>query len=165
MRPESRLQSAVVKFARHCNEGPHLVLAHDRSAPTDSMDHFWQSTRGVLAGTPDTQLLVPGFSVWCELKWARGKPSERQYDIGRQIIAAGHKWFWTNSVEGYRAGLEAAGVALTPNARVVAMNYDAALVEAAGGVVRKATRQPRAEKPTRRALNAVARARGKGVFS
>lgn len=161
-RLESRLQGAVVKFCRHCIEGPHFVMAFDRSEARDPRAHLFESMRGIVEGTPDMVVLAPGVSVWMELKAGSGKLSEAQAYVGREIAGAGHRWACVRSVEEARLHLLACAVRLIPAAAVVAMHYDANL--AAHAVAPAKKWKPRPARPDKAAIRAVARARARGTF-
>ena len=149
VKSEKHLQTACVNFAKRCIEGPHLVIAFDRSQAQTPEQHMWEKARGILAGCPDTAILIPGKSVWIELKRPGGKLSEQQRIVGEQLIAAGHSWQWTDSVTGYWKCLQTAGVPMQRSAEIMAMDFDARLAaKAMASPTPTRTRQPRAEKPS-----------------
>lgn len=162
-RMESRLQGAVVKFCRHCIEGPHFVMAFDRSEARDPRAHLFESMRGIVKGTPDMVVLAPNVSVWMELKAGNGKLSEAQACVGREIVGAGHHWACINSVERARTVLVNCGLILVPSAHIVAMDYDAKL--AAHAVAPAKKWKPRPARPDKAAIRAVARARARGTYA
>lgn len=125
--PEHALQIRIKRFVSECVVAPHRFLAFDRSKKQSLRQHIREKARGLESGTPDTVLIVPGPSIWCELKAAESRegPTDNQEAIGGDIIAAGHYWCWAKSVEQYRAHLVRFGVPLRPNAAIVAMRYDA----------------------------------------
>lgn len=167
---EHILQKHVRAFARDAIDAPHELFAFDRAKAAGKFSHLVQKSRGVRAGTPDTLLRVAGIApIWVELKAPGNSPDPAQRDIGQRLQAVGDVWFWASSVEGYRAGLVAAGVPLRPNAELLAQHHDASVagvIETAEQKRGKApkTWKPRAEKPTNGQLKRVAALRSKVMF-
>lgn len=137
MRPEAILQTNVGKFVRSAVTVPHRFACFDRSAnDATGRRHLWEKNRHIRKGEPDTELLVPSIpAIRVELKAGSNKPTDDQWEQGRQIQAAGHHWGWTNSVEGYGELLEGWGVPLAVNWRFQAQHYD-------GLIASKAAKEP-----------------------
>ena len=121
--------------------------------------HFWEKQRGVKSGEPDTELLCPGLpAIKAELKAPGNFPTDRQKEEGLAIEAAGHKWFWADTVEGYGAQLELLGVPLAPNWRLQAQHLEPS--EAPKKPGRKPSK-PQTTKPTASRVRKVAAIMGR----
>lgn len=130
--PEHNLQVKINQWVRECVPMPHFFCGIDRSKATGAHTHAREAARGLIAGTPDTVLLIPHLpGIMIELKTPGNTPTDRQDDVGVAITAAGHLWGWCDSVTGYMALLEGFGVALAPRADVLAARHDAVLAAAA----------------------------------
>jgi len=151
---------------------PHFFFSVDRSKRSGQFTHVREKSRGLIAGTPDTVLIYPGLpTIAIELK-AKGKKVDTgssQERVGNAIIAAGGRWGWCDSVTSYMVWLECFGVPLHGRWDLTAKHRDATLESAAirraetGGVVSPLRSKPRAARPPKAALNAVARARAAGI--
>jgi hypothetical protein len=110
-------------------------MAFDRGKASARFTHLRQKARGVLAGTPDTLLLVHGhMPVWCEVKAPGGKPTPQQEAIGGELMRMGCGWTWARSVEEYYAALLSFGIPMRDQANMTATYHDgcvAAVIERA----------------------------------
>jgi hypothetical protein len=170
--PEHELQVMVTKFVRNCVPMPHFFCGIDRSQRHGEFEHVRQKARGLISGTPDTLLIVPGLpAIAIELKAPGNKPTEAQLRVRDAIQAAGGIWGWCDTVFGYAAILLNAGVPMIGRWDIAAAGHDATLVgaairreEAKTGVVSKKRAYRRPEvKPTTTQLRAVARIRAAGI--
>ena len=164
--PEHALQVQINKWVRECVVDPHLFQSFDRAKRSAVYTLVRQKARGLIAGTPDTCLLVLGVSksIWIELKAAGERVKEDENDpqwrVGMAIIRAGHVWNWANSVEGYAAILARHGVRLSSDAQARAQGADrtlAGFAERAGKPRKTATAKKAEPKATAAKL---ARVRG-----
>jgi len=129
---EFSLQILLNKWVKECVPTPHFFSSSDRSQKHGRYEHVRQKARGIIAGIPDTQLIVPGFApIAVELKAPGNKPTEQQIRVGKAIIAAGGHWDWCDSVFGYWQILYRLGVPLHAHAETAAMAKDATLLNAA----------------------------------
>ena len=152
--PEHALQVKINQWVRECVPMPHFFCGIDRSKKQSALQHVREKARGLVAGTPDTILIVPGLPLMAvELKAPGRKPTEAQYQVGEAIIRSGHHWDFADSVAGYMALLAGWGVALPPSAALNAEHKDAVLRSAAIRREESKTGKPsrartRAAKPT-----------------
>lgn len=169
---EAILQKHVKQFVRDAVDAAHELFAFDRGKASGRFTHLAQAGRGVRKGTPDTQLCVMGFPpIWAELK-APGEKlrDDAQEDIGRRLIAIGHEWFWTNSVDGYRQEIARRGVPLRANAALLAAHHDASVAgviltaERKRGDAPKPYTKPRAAKPSAALVKRMNALRGRIQF-
>jgi hypothetical protein len=136
--PEHALQVMVAKWVRMNVPMPHHFFASDRSRKQSALQHVREKARGMIAGTPDTHLLLPGHPlIAIELKAPGGRPTDQQRRVGEAICAAGGMWTWVTSVTEYAAALVSAGVWLEPSAFIAAAGHDATL---AGAAIKRAER-------------------------
>lgn len=171
MTPEHSLQVGVVKMAREIISIPHRFRCFDRSKNASGMQHMHEATRGLRAGTPDTELVVRcnfvGVNV--ELK-KRGtkhlkayQPSDKQKAEMQNLRDAGAyaecAWSLVEVAEHWHA----AGVPLVPHWRAYAEAHDAM---AATPAARKARSQGGAmkDKPSARLLAKVGAMRRETMF-
>ena len=163
--PEHNLQVMIKKFVTAHVPQPHYFSCSDRSKPTSMFSHAREKARGIVAGEPDTKLLVPGLpSIHIELKAPGNKPTPKQEYIGDVITASGHKWGWCYNVFQYAQLLLAFGVPLIGRWEITADHYDSIL---AGSAVKK-TQAKRISKlptarPTQAQLKRIAAIRARGV--
>ena len=160
--PEHALQVRINRLVREHVAQPHLFLSVDAAKRSHDLARVREKARGVVAGTPDTLLICPGLPlIAIELKAPGNRPTERQEAVGAQIRAAGHRWGWCDSAEGYFALLHGLGVPLIGAWQIAAQHADAILAGAAIRTEEKRTRKPSgkrfAAKPSRAALAAAAR--------
>ena len=161
--PEHILQKHILQWTREAIAVEHLFMAFDRSKPSGQWTHMREKARGVLAGTPDTLLVVKGLRrIWCELKAPGNKPTASQALLGQKLRDLGDEWFWCFTVEEYYRMLLIDGVILHPNALFLAMHHDAAVESE---VARTRLRKPssRVTKP-RATYGQIRRARKAGVL-
>lgn len=159
---EALLQRHIRLYVRDAVEQPHQFMAFDRGRASGRFTHMRQKAMGVVAGCPDTLLIVPGICVWTELKAGAAKPSEPQAAIGRILHDLGHYWDWVNSVTAYHEWLDALSVPLRPGAAVAAMQHQAAyldVVEKAENAAGKQAKPKRAVATGPRYLATAARGR------
>lgn len=154
--PEHNFQTKVKQWVRDCVAEPHVLLAHDRTHNHGTRQHIYEAARGIVAGTPDTQLLVRGRSLWVELKVKGGVLSPTQKALHPRMAAVGHPVSVAYSVTEYMGACLAAGVKLTAHAAMRAQMMDA-LLEAARPV--KPPSKPRAARKKRPSSKALAVAR------
>lgn len=152
--PEHGLQIQINKFVREMVASSHQFASHDRSPARTALQHAREKMRGMVAGWPDTELLLPGGVTFrCELKAPGNYPTEEQRVVGARLRALGHPWAWANSVTGYLKAAREAGVPFHPNADLRAEDLDLVLQGAAmkrKGVAPKSYRAPRAATPRRK---------------
>lgn len=150
--PEHNLQIMVTKFVRAFVPAPHFFTGIDRGQRTGRFSHVRQKARGLVSGTPDTLLLVPGLpAITIELKAPGGRLTEQQLRVGDAIQGAGHGWGWCDSVSGYARILDRLGIPLLQNWDLGAASHDATLASAAIRSEEKKTGRPskaRAPKPS-----------------
>ncbi len=133
---EHNLQVKIHQFVREVVPQPHFFFAVDRSRATGAHTHAREKARGLIAGTPDTLLLVPDRpAIAIELKAPGNFPTDRQSEVAGAITAAGHLSGWCSSVVGYMRLLRGFGVVLDDRADALAEQHDAVL---AGAAVRRA---------------------------
>lgn len=129
---EHSLQIMVNKFVREAVTARHFFFAVDRSKATGAFTHVREKSRGLVAGTPDTMLVVLGFPlIAVELKSPGNKPTPRQFDVGDAIQTAGGIWGWCDTVTGYCQILRSLEVPLIRHAEILAADHDATLTGAA----------------------------------
>ena len=132
--PEHNLQIKINQWCRENVPQPHFFFGVDRAKKSGQFTHVREKSRGLVAGTPDTMLLMPGLpAIAVELK-AFGKKVEEggtQEKVGIVVMAAGHLWGWCDTVVGYRALLLGFGVLVSPYSLVRAEHHDAVLAGAA----------------------------------
>ncbi len=161
MTPEHALQVDVCKLSKEVIIGPFRLRAFDRSRDVSGHQHLAEANRGVRVGTPDTELIHQGRSINVELKAGRNKPSKQQETEMILLAAAGAyvgiAYSCAQVVEHWRA----AGVPLTLNADLVALDRD---LKRQGRVMRRdATASGSRPKP-RRARKTVAPNWHKGLL-
>lgn len=117
---ESWRQEKAVAFARDAIVGQHKFMAHDRSQ-NSGKEHLWQAKRGVLKGTPDTQLIIRGRHLWFEFKSKGNKPDDDQFRMLSDLEALGDAASWGVTIMDPCQFYEDEGV---PNARYRAMVLD-----------------------------------------
>lgn len=168
--PEAALQVMVTKCVRAHVQAPHFFTGIDRSKQTGQFTHARQKSRGIIAGVPDTLLIVPGLpAIAIELKAPGNKPTDMQERVGEAIQAAGGIWGWCDTVLGYMAILLNAGVPLQGRWDLAAAGHDATLASAAirreeaGGVVSKKRYPPREVKPSPARIRKVEKMRSGGL--
>lgn len=160
--PEHALQVQINKLVRAHVAHPHLFLSVDAAKRTHDLARVREKARGVIAGTPDTLLIVPTLPlIAIELKAPGNKPTDRQIQVGEAIRAAGHLWDWCDSAEGYFAILDGFRVPLIGAWSIAAQHADALLAGRAIRAEETRTRKPSgkrfAARPSRSALAAAAR--------
>lgn len=132
--PEHALQTMVNKWVRNHVAQPHFFTGIDRTKGTSMLTHVREKARGLVAGTPDTLLIVPNLpAITIELK-AKGKKvaeDSQQDQVGKRIQASGGLWGWCDSVHGYAALLRAWDVPLIGAWEIAAEGHDATLLGAA----------------------------------
>jgi hypothetical protein len=124
---EHALQRGVVVFCRRCIAVPHEFAAHDRAPPRSEHDFEWQVRRGIRAGWPDTELVLPDgktFRVELKAPKVRFDDESRQADVLHRLNELGHQSTWANSVAMYGQQCERFGVPLHANWRTVAQLID-----------------------------------------
>jgi len=172
IKPEAALQVKINQWSRECVAVPHFFTGIDRSKRSGQFTHVREKARGLVAGTPDTVLLVHGLpSIWVELKAPGNHPTDQQYEVGSAIKHSGHVWDWCDTVEGYATILARRGVRLTTDAHSKAMHADALLAAAAIRREEASTGKPSAKrfarvekKPTAAALKRRRSLNDKGIF-
>lgn len=152
--PERELQTQVRKFVREMVACSHQFAAHDRGPARTELQYSREKMSGMVAGWPDTELLLPGGVTFrCELKAPGNHPTEEQRVVGAKLRSLGHPWAWANSVTGYLKAAREAGVPFRPYADLRAQDLDLVLQGAAmkrKAVAPKSYRAPRATKPRRK---------------
>lgn len=129
--PEHSLQILVHKWTRNHIANPHFFFGMDRSKVTSQFSHVREKSRGIVAGLPDTVLIVPGKPTICvELKAPGGKPTDFQLLVRDKLLAAGAHWDWCDSVSGYAHILDFYGVRLEGLWKEFAEASDRTLAEA-----------------------------------
>lgn len=157
-RPEHSLQTAIKRWITDCVTEPHVFLAFDRTQASGKFTHAYEKARGIRAGTPDTQLLFRGRSMWVELKAGKNTTSDAQDELHAQMLGVGHRVRVCWTVGEYMAACQAEGVKLAQWAAARADGMDAMLagaVAAAKAAKPKAPRlgaKPRTNRPSSRAI-------------
>ena len=169
--PEWSLQTKILGFVREFCAVPHEFAAHDRAFDATGKQHLFEAERGIRRGWMDTELAIQGGVTFrCELKWAPNKvrPDDEQGRLIERMNLLGHPTAWADSVLGYLAAAEAAGVPFHPRARDRAAYLDEFLraTFAAPPAPKRGASKPRVVKDGRHkaGLRKIARARDKGIF-
>lgn len=129
--PEHALQIMIHKWVKAHVAHPFVFNSVDRAKRSGQFTHVREKARGMLAGFPDTILLVNGMTITAELKALGKKPTERQAAVGEVIKASGHHWFWCDNVFAYAQALHNFGVPLVGAWGIAADGHDATLASAA----------------------------------
>jgi hypothetical protein len=132
--PEHDLQVKINQWVRENVPHPHFFFAVDRRQKSANFSHVREKSRGHVAGTPDTVLLIPRSpAITIELKAKDKKVEEggNQERVGTVIQQSGHLWGWCDTVAGYCALLRQFGVMLSPMATLHAEHHDLVLAGAA----------------------------------
>jgi hypothetical protein len=137
--PEHNLQVKINQFVREFVPQPHFFTGIDRKAKQGRMQLVREKARGLVAGTPDTLLMIGGGTYAVELKAPGNEPTDRQRDVGAAIVASGGRWGWCDTVTGYATLLTGWGVALYPESEDRAARLDTVLTTAAAKRKAKAT--------------------------
>jgi hypothetical protein len=167
--PEHRFQIGACKLIRGCVIAPACWTSVDRRKKSSALSHIHEHARGIKAGVSDIFLAQSRIWGWIELKDRGGQPSDHQLDWEIETTSAGGFWFVSDTFAGIVQGLRRAGIALHPNADVLAMQLealrdagDAKRAAATGGKVRKA--KGMRDKPTQGQLRKVAALRQRLPF-
>jgi hypothetical protein len=125
-----------------------LFLWHRSKKATAAFTHTREKARGLIAGTPDTLLLIPGLPcILVELKAPGNAHTGRQNEVGSAIALAGPSWNWCNSIRGYMDIIAALGVPLLDRAADLADKHDAVLAAAATRRAMAPRKRPATRKP------------------
>lgn len=164
--PEHQLQIACKKWTREAVACEHEFLAHDRTRKNSPMQHIAEKRRGIQSGTPDSQLLWAGQSLWAEFKSRVGVVSDIQADMHLRMQRTGHQVAVVRSVVDYAHTCLARGVPLRAAALERAEAADRGLLV----IAQQPNKPPVKSRPgmrakvTPRALAVLARARSAGVL-
>jgi hypothetical protein len=157
---EWALQRGVARFVKRAVPEPHRFACFDRGAAASEHAFKYEAMRGVTAGEPDTELLVPGLpSIKIELKFPPNRPTERQIHEITLIQRCGHLSGWADSVAAYGALLRQFGAPLLANWETVAQHEDALVAGDVRGREVKA-KAPRKTRGKARAVRAPQRRGG-----
>ena len=160
---EHTLQQAVATFLARALPPDAWWTSIDHGAgKMDLIAGAIRKSRGVKRGIPDVIILHDGRFVGIELKTAAGTVSDSQRTTANEILAAGGTWEVCRSVEQVEGLLRHRGIPLRAGTMAPA-EYDERLAERA--LAPKKPRKPRAEPADRRWLEAMERARAKGIFA
>ena len=169
VKPEARLRARCRMYLANALPEPgwYSSLEHGRvhHGTPEQRAREWTklAAQGVKQGLPDIAIWHCGKFIGIELKALKNKPTEAQVAFAAAMAANQFFAFTIRSVVELHDCLLECGVPVVPSMRIEAMRHDAQL---SVPEVKKprATGKPRAPKPTRGALNVMARARGKGIF-
>lgn len=166
--PEWTLQTKLVGFVREFCAVEHEFAAHDRSENHSARQHLWERQRGIRAGWMDTELAVAGGMTFrCELKWGDNKLNDEQTKLIARMNTLGHPTAWTNSVVGYLAAAQTAGIPFRSGADRRAAYLDdflRATFATTPKSKRKRASKPRAPRPNARKLAAFRGLYDKGLL-
>jgi hypothetical protein len=130
LKPEERLQVAVLQMAKEVIMVPFRLRAFDRARDHSGRAHMMQANKGLRSGTPDLELIVAGRSINTELKspgtkhLASHQPTPAQEEEMRLLRAAGAHAACAWSCVEVLAHWRAAGVPLSPVADRLALDRD-----------------------------------------
>lgn len=146
----------IKRFAENAIDMPrtdYVFIGFDMAGQKTQNQRAREASRGIIPGTPDTCLHVPGFPpLWVELKVHPNKASDAQNQTMARLACAGCRVGVAYSVTEYCQLLRDWGVPLMANADYQAQHYDANVANliakaearaAAGGVTRKVKAVPR----------------------
>lgn len=156
---ETYRQEKAVVFARDAIACRHKFMAHDR-AQNSGKEHLWQAKRGVLKGTPDTQLIINGRHLWFEFKSKGNKPDYDQFRMLSDLEALGDAASWGITIMDLCQFYEDEGVPLVANARYRALVLDG-LVDSR--IAKEEAKAGAPAKPSRARKSAPRYAAGKGM--
>ena len=171
LQPEERLQVFVIRRLREILPADVDVWAIEQNSNLDTREEKqriaairrWQRllNKGCIPGVVDLHFSWPGSYGVMELKWGKNGLTGEERKFLQRRAEHGHKTAACWTAGDVENALREWGIELTGSMRGV---DERLAIEAA---VRKPARarKPMTVKPSRRALNAVARARGKGVFA
>jgi hypothetical protein len=165
--PEWSLQTKIKGFVREWVACPHEFAAHDRSANIRGMQHLWEKERGIRAGWPDTELLLPGGVTFrCELKWGDNKvvPGDDQDVLIARLNDLGHPAAWANTVTKYLEEARKAWVPFREGADIRARQLDQLLQAAAPAKKPRAGSKPRKPRADTARIARMEKIRAKTMF-
>ena len=95
--------------------------------------------QGVKQGIADMVFMVPGFTLWTELKHGTNKPTEAQDRFAEAQRAIGNGFEVIRSVEQFGEAMERHGIPIAPGWRVKAQIHDAELASERPAVKKSGT--------------------------
>jgi hypothetical protein len=110
--PERTIQCAIVKALRkHCRPSQAFWYAIPNGGKRDVITAARLKAEGVVPGAPDLGFVLPrGLAAFLEIKASKGRQSEAQEHIERQIESLGGRYAVAHSVDEAWAVLSAWGV-------------------------------------------------------